>query len=416
MRYAIRAALVVLFLLAGTAQPASAGSFQDGLAAFLRTDYPTALHHWTPLATRGHTAAEWFLMFMYVRGMGARRNFGEGLKWESLLEIKGEAVVIAAVLNEHQLAVRAWTQLANQGNVVAQTSLGLMYFQGQGVPENFVEALKWFRLAASRGDAIAQYHLGLEYSQGRVVPQHYAMAARWYRLAADQGHALAQRSLGSMYSRGQGPKNDIEAVITQLASQGSEANGSAAFSLGLMYERGLGMPQNDAKALEWFKIAAGNGDADAYAKIGSMYSKGQGVPQNDAAAATWYRGEAERRQADANLALRPKRSVDLSWAARTMEYKGLGVSQSDAEVVKWHRYAADHGDVDAQLNLGAMYAEGNGVPQNYVQAHMWLNLAGAGGKGSGSGYRETIAKKMTPTQIEEAQRLAAEWKPKRQVR
>ena len=63
----------------------------------------------------------------------------------------------------------------------------------------------------------------------------------------------------------------------------------------------------------------------------------------------------------------------------------------------------------AQCNLGVMYYNGEGVPQDYVQAHMWFNLAASKGDENGRKNRDIVAKKMTPTQIAEAQRLAREW-------
>ena len=60
----------------------------------------------------------------------------------------------------------------------------------------------------------------------------------------------------------------------------------------------------------------------------------------------------------------------------------------------------------AQLNLGVMYANGQGVPQDDVYAHMWWNLAGSNGSEDGRGNRDIIAKQMTPSQLEKAQDLA----------
>ncbi len=66
-----------------------------------------------------------------------------------------------------------------------------------------------------------------------------------------------------------------------------------------------------------------------------------------------------------------------------------------------------------------MYGTGQGVPQDYVQAHMWFNLAAAGSpagevRDKAAMIRNTVAKLMTPAQIAEAQRLAREWNPRRQ--
>ncbi len=58
------------------------------------------------------------------------------------------------------------------------------------------------------------------------------------------------------------------------------------------------------------------------------------------------------------------------------------------------------------------YAKGEGVPEDFVQAHMWVNLAGAQGEQQADKNRDIISKLMTPAQIAEAQKLAREWKPK----
>ena len=71
----------------------------------------------------------------------------------------------------------------------------------------------------------------------------------------------------------------------------------------------------------------------------------------------------------------------------------------------------------AQTNLGVRYAKGEGVPQDYVQAHRWLNLAAsnflpAEKRDKAVKTRDIVAKRMTPAQISEDQKLAREWKPK----
>ena len=87
-----------------------------------------------------------------------------------------------------------------------------MYATGDGVPQDDVEAARWFRLAADEGHAVAQFNLGRRYANGRGVPQDDAEAVRWYRLAADQGLAAAQSTLGFMYANGDGvPQDGVEA-------------------------------------------------------------------------------------------------------------------------------------------------------------------------------------------------------------
>ncbi|MEN8206420.1 MAG: tetratricopeptide repeat protein [Pseudomonadota bacterium] len=85
---------------------------------------------------------------------------------------------------------------------------------------------------------------------------------------------------------------------------------------------------------------------------------------------------------------------------------GYGVPQDYRKAVKWYRRAAEQGNDRAQYNLGLMYDGGYGVPQDYVQAHMWYDIADVAVAVS---YRDFVAREMTPTQITEAERLAREW-------
>jgi TPR repeat protein len=104
---------------------------------------------------------------------------------------------------------------------------GMMYRDGQGVPQDYGEAVVWYRKAAEQGLAEAQVNLGWMYLHGQGVLQDYAQAVAWYRKAAEQGNAWAQ------------------------------------LSLGVMYYKGEGLPQNYEEAYVWWSLAAAQGHADA---------------------------------------------------------------------------------------------------------------------------------------------------------
>ena len=70
------------------------------------------------------------------------------------------------------------------------------------------------------------------------------------------------------------------------------------------------------------------------------------------------------------------------------------------------RTKAEQGQAVAQFNLGVMYAKGNGVPKDLVQAHMWFNLSGAKGTEEAKLKLETLEKQMSAEQIAEAMKLA----------
>ena len=76
--------------------------------------------------------------------------------------------------------------------------------------------------------------------------------------------------------------------------------------------------------------------------------------------------------------------------------------------MKWYTLAAEQGSAVAQGNLGAKYAFGSGVLKDYVRAHMWGNIAATNGNELGAKLRDDFEKKMTPSQIETAQKLARE--------
>jgi TPR repeat protein len=107
-------------------------------------------------------------------------------------------------------AIKLYKPLALKGNENAQFSLGIMYNEGKGVPQDYAEAVKWFKLAAeqngvrveSRFDKLAmkfgalspQYYLGIMYREGHGVTQDYAIAHMWFNLAA----ALGYKDAGEM--------------------------------------------------------------------------------------------------------------------------------------------------------------------------------------------------------------------------
>jgi TPR repeat protein len=91
--------------------------------------------------------------------------------------------VAALRRHDYAAAIAIFGPLAGRGDARAQTYLGFMYANGYGVPQNYIEAANWLRLASERGYARAQYALGLMYDKGHGVPQDYVQAYKWLDLA-----------------------------------------------------------------------------------------------------------------------------------------------------------------------------------------------------------------------------------------
>jgi TPR repeat protein len=70
-----------------------------------------------------------------------------------------------------------------------------MYANGEGVPENDAEAVKWYRKAANQGDAKAQANLAVMHFNGDGVPENNVRAYLWLSMAKTQGHADAASNL-----------------------------------------------------------------------------------------------------------------------------------------------------------------------------------------------------------------------------
>jgi uncharacterized protein len=104
-----------------------------------------------------------------------------------------------------------------------------MNYNGQGVTQDYKEALKWYRLAADQGNADAQYFLGNMYQDGKGVVQDYREGVKWLRLAAQQGMPRAQLLLGIQYYGGkEGVGQDYQYSYMWLSLAASKLDGVLA--------------------------------------------------------------------------------------------------------------------------------------------------------------------------------------------
>jgi TPR repeat protein len=99
-------------------------------------------------------------------------------------------------------------QAAQQGDAGAQRELGAMYYFGEGVPQDYKEAIKWYSKSAEQGTADAQGALGTLYYHGKGVPQDYKEAIKWYSKSAEQNYVKSQVMLGYMYYHGEGVQQE----------------------------------------------------------------------------------------------------------------------------------------------------------------------------------------------------------------
>jgi len=190
---------------------------------------------------------------------------------------------------DYGIAFQISLRFAQSGNAIAQTNTAFAYFNGQGVAQNYSEALSWYRLAAAQGNAYAQGQIGFAYAQGIGVVQNYAEAVKWFKLGAAQGDSSARANLGSAYANGQGVVQDYVESVKWNKLAAAQGNAEAQVGLGFSYAQGLGTPQDLAEAIKWFKLSAAQGHANGQANLGVSYEMGNGVPQDFPEAAKWFK-------------------------------------------------------------------------------------------------------------------------------
>lgn len=86
-------------------------------------------------------------------------------------------------------------KMAEQGDAEAQVRLGTMYYDGQGVTQDYKQAVNWYKKAAEQGHAGAQHNLGFVYAEGQGVTQDLKLAYVWSSLAASQGKGINNRDV-----------------------------------------------------------------------------------------------------------------------------------------------------------------------------------------------------------------------------
>jgi TPR repeat protein len=90
-----------------------------------------------------------------------------------------------------------------------------------------------------------------------------------------------------------------------------------------------------------------------------------------------------------------------------MYAKGEGISVNDVEAIRWIGLAAKQGNIGAQYSLGFMYHQGEGVLQNNVRAYVWYSVVAAQGEAEALISRDIVSEELTPDQLAQAQQIAA---------
>ena len=111
------------------------------------------------------------------------------------------------------------------------------------------------RKKAEEGDALSQHNLGVAYFNGEGVPQDYSLAFSWHSKAAEQGHAQAISDLGLYYASGLGVAKDSVRAISYYQTAVGLGVTWAINNLGALYEYGDGVAKDEVEAYAYYNIA-----------------------------------------------------------------------------------------------------------------------------------------------------------------
>ena len=294
----------------------------------------------------------------------------------------------------------AWRlqQAALRGDHTAANSLGLMYAQGDQVPQNFSRARGWYRYATKIGSTNAAYRLGSLYFSGKGGAKEYAKAKRFFEIAAHAGHTDALNDLGCLFLNGQGIPQDRLKANEYFKLAAGKGSAKAQFNLGVAYEYGRGCEKNLELAAKWYEASAIQGFAGALCNFGHCYLQGRGVPQDFAKAFDYFSQAADRGHVIGTINLgycysegkgvpqdsqqavklyqkvQDKHPMAINNLAEHYE-RGTGITKNLKMAVKLFAQAADAGLPLAQYNSGRLYENGIGVKKDLVKATEFYQLA-----------------------------------------
>jgi TPR repeat protein len=187
-------------------------------------------------------------------------------------------------------------------------------------------------------------------------------------------------------------------LLLLLSAVSAEARADPLRDAQAAYDRG-----KYETALDIWRPLAEQGNPDAQVGLGNLFLGGYGTARDERAAMEWFRKAADQGDAAGQFGLGSL-------------YYGL---KDYGSAATWYRRAAEQGHAIAQVRLGRLYAEGLGVGRDDVQSFKWFAIAAARGadnyaRTNAVQGRDGVSARLTPAQVAQARKLAAEWSPKRE--
>jgi TPR repeat protein len=221
---------------------------------------------------------------------------------------------------------------------------------------------------ALAGDPEAQFQLACRLDAGNGLAVDQSKSREWMEKAARQGHRYAMMDMGAYWLSGHGGPKDPKTALDWYLKAAELGEGEAQYMVAAMYNGDRGLPADEVKSRFWAKRSAENGNARGqYAYSLDLLKHGQTKEENKLAI------EYLRRSADQGFPFAEQMYAQVCMMDTPDHPKDF------LKAFKYLKDAADHGIANAQFNLGVLYLDGTGVPQDTVEAMKWFKLAAAQG-------------------------------------
>lgn len=199
-------------------------------------------------------------------------------------------------------ALKEFLPLAEKGNPEAQFYIGVLYYYGYAVSQDWQLAFEWFEKAARQKDVRGLYQASLLILNQKVRQDDQAQALMWLSEAAEGNYVPAQATLGYLYLLGNKIAKDCRRAKNLLEAAAFANDVSAQKYLFRYYSEGACQDVNYPLALMWLKKAADAGDEQAIYDLGVKYLLGVGMDPDWEQAQFWF-------QKSVNLG--NKRAIDI---------------------------------------------------------------------------------------------------------
>ena len=175
----------------------------------------------------------------------------------------GEATLKAGVeamnRGHYATALRAFRNLAKEGDAQAENNIGYLYERGLGVPQDYSKALKWYKLSADKSLPEAQYNTGLLYHYGYGVAKNQSEARKWFERAAKKGYTEAEYMMGQFFQNGWGVRTDGLKALAWYKRAAKKGKIEAQFMTGVMFLSGDAGKEEAVKGYAWAHVSMQNG-------------------------------------------------------------------------------------------------------------------------------------------------------------